>query len=57
MSRGQGLYVLMISVHGLVRGEDIELGRDADTGGQVKYVIEHPARSGYTELRGKLQRL
>ena len=34
------LYIAMISVHGLVRGQDMELGRDADTGGQVKYVIE-----------------
>lgn len=30
----------MLSVHGLVRGEALELGRDADTGGQVKYVVE-----------------
>ena len=35
-----GLYVLMLSVHGLVRKHDMELGRDADTGGQVKYVVE-----------------
>lgn len=35
-----GKYLLLISVHGLVRGTDIELGRDADTGGQVKYVVE-----------------
>ena len=34
------LYILMCSIHGLVRGEDLELGRDADTGGQVKYVVE-----------------
>ncbi len=34
------LYVLMMSVHGLVRGSDLELGRDADTGGQVTYVVE-----------------
>ncbi|HSB35393.1 MAG TPA: glycosyltransferase, partial [Thermoanaerobaculia bacterium] len=34
------LYVLMLSVHGLVRGESPELGRDADTGGQVLYVVE-----------------
>jgi sucrose-phosphate synthase len=34
------LYILMISVHGLIRGSDLELGRDADTGGQTKYVIE-----------------
>lgn len=35
-----GLYILMLSIHGLIRGERLELGRDADTGGQVKYVIE-----------------
>jgi len=34
------LYVVMISVHGLIRGEDLELGRDSDTGGQTKYVVE-----------------
>lgn len=25
----------MASLHGLVRGENMELGRDSDTGGQV----------------------
>lgn len=35
-----GLYILLISVHGLIRGQDLELGRDADTGGQTKYVVE-----------------
>eukprot|EP00892_Ulva_mutabilis_P007983 jgi/Ulvmu1/5557/UM023_0093.1 len=34
------LYVVLSSVHGLVRGENMELGKDADTGGQVKYVVE-----------------
>lgn len=34
------LYILMISVHGLIRGDDMELGRDADTGGQITYVVE-----------------
>ncbi|PKA60941.1 putative sucrose-phosphate synthase 2 [Apostasia shenzhenica] len=34
------LYIVLISLHGLVRGENMELGRDSDTGGQVKYVIE-----------------
>lgn len=29
------LYILLISIHGLIRGEDLELGRDADTGGRV----------------------
>ncbi|KAI6681415.1 hypothetical protein NL676_035296 [Syzygium grande] len=34
------LYLILISLHGLVRGENLELGRDSDTGGQVKYVVE-----------------
>ncbi|KAG9152780.1 hypothetical protein Leryth_021770 [Lithospermum erythrorhizon] len=34
------LYVVLISLHGLVRGENMELGRDSDTGGQIKYVVE-----------------
>ncbi|GMH07032.1 hypothetical protein Nepgr_008872 [Nepenthes gracilis] len=34
------LYIVLISLHGLIRGEDMELGRDSDTGGQVKYVVE-----------------
>ncbi len=34
------LYIVLISVHGLIRGEGLELGRDADTGGQTKYVVE-----------------
>jgi len=38
--RGEGLYIVLISVHGLIRGEQLELGRDADTGGQTKYVVE-----------------
>lgn len=35
-----GLYIAMVSVHGLIRSHDMELGRDADTGGQSKYVVE-----------------
>ncbi|MBF0447070.1 MAG: glycosyltransferase [Magnetococcales bacterium] len=34
------LYLALISVHGLIRGEEMELGRDADTGGQTLYVVE-----------------
>jgi len=34
------IYIILISVHGLIRGSDLELGRDADTGGQTKYVLE-----------------
>lgn len=34
------LYIVTISIHGLIRGQNLELGRDADTGGQTKYVVE-----------------
>jgi len=34
------IYILMISLHGLIRGDNMELGRDADTGGQTTYVVE-----------------
>lgn len=33
-------YIVLISIHGLIRGDNIELGRDADTGGQITYVVE-----------------
>ena len=36
----RGLYIVLISVHGLIRGHNLELGRDADTGGQIQYVVE-----------------
>ena len=36
----KGLYIQLFSIHGLIRGYDPELGRDADTGGQVVYVLE-----------------
>jgi sucrose-phosphate synthase len=36
----QKRYLLLISVHGLIRGYDQELGRDADSGGQIKYVLD-----------------
>ena len=39
-NRMNELYVLMLSLHGLIRGNDLELGRDADTGGQILYVVE-----------------
>ncbi len=34
------LFLCLVSVHGLIRGRELELGRDADTGGQTKYVVE-----------------
>ena len=39
-SERQGTYIVLLSLHGLIRANDLELGRDADTGGQTKYVVE-----------------
>jgi sucrose-phosphate synthase len=39
-NKTEGKYLLVISIHGLIRGQDLELGRDADTGGQTKYVVD-----------------
>ena len=59
---GKKLYIVLVSVHGLIRGERMELGRDADTGGQTKYVVElaralaeHPA-VGQLDLLTRLVR-
>ena len=35
-----GYYVQLYSPHGLIRFNNPEIGRDKDTGGQVKYVLE-----------------
>ena len=40
MKNDEGLYIQLFSIHGLLRSENLELGRDADTGGQIKYVLE-----------------
>ncbi len=32
--------ICLISVHGLIRAKHLELGKDADTGGQTLYVVE-----------------
>ncbi|MCO6046416.1 HAD-IIB family hydrolase [Aeoliella sp. ICT_H6.2] len=44
------MYIQLVSIHGLVRGRNVEMGADADTGGQIRYVLElaktlakHPA--------------
>ncbi len=34
------MYIAMINIHGLVRNDNIEMGRDADTGGQTRYVVD-----------------
>jgi len=38
--KASGLYIAMLSPHGLIRANNLELGRDADTGGQTTYVVE-----------------
>jgi sucrose-phosphate synthase len=37
---GKRYYIQMFSIHGLIRSDNLELGRDADTGGQVTYVLD-----------------
>jgi sucrose-phosphate synthase len=39
-SPGKKFFIQLYSIHGLIRGNNLELGRDADTGGQTKYVVE-----------------
>jgi sucrose-phosphate synthase len=34
------MYILLLSIHGLIRSHDLELGRDPDTGGQTQYVVD-----------------
>ncbi|VAH93737.1 unnamed protein product [Triticum turgidum subsp. durum] len=43
-SKNRNLYIVLISIHGLVRGENMELGRDSDTGGQVSTWWSWPGR-------------
>lgn len=38
--KSENLYIQLFNIHGLFRSHDLELGRDADTGGQTKYVLE-----------------
>ena len=40
MNKKDGLYIQLFSIHGLIRSDNIEMGRDADTGGQIRYVLE-----------------
>lgn len=39
-AKTQGIRIALISLHGLIRGHELELGRDEDTGGQTRYVLE-----------------
>ena len=56
-TRSKGLYLLLLSVHGLLRGHDMELGRDADTGGQVLYVVELARALSQLPLVGRVDLL
>ena len=40
MPKDTGIHFALISLHGLIRGKELELGRDEDTGGQTRYVLE-----------------
>jgi sucrose-phosphate synthase len=51
------IYIVLISVHGLIRGHDLELGCDADTGGQTKYVVELARALGEHEEVGRVDLL
>ena len=51
------LYVLMLSLHGLIRTDNLELGRDADTGGQILYVVELARSLGRQRQVGKVDLL
>lgn len=44
-----GIDILIINIHGLFRGHSLELGCDADTGGQTKYVLEYAQELGKDE--------
>lgn len=34
------LRIALMNIHGLIRGENLEIGRDADNGGQTRYVFD-----------------
>lgn len=47
--RERPLKIALLSLHGLIRAEEPELGHDPDTGGQVKYVLELARALGQRE--------
>ena len=47
-------YIQLFSLHGLIRSGNLEMGRDADTGGQVKYVMELAAALSAREDIGRV---
>lgn len=50
----KNLDILHFSLHGLIRGQQLELGRDADTGGQCLYVLELVKALARNEQVGKV---
>lgn len=40
MKQHEGRHIALLSLHGLIRGDKLELGKDEDTGGQIRYVLE-----------------
>ncbi|MGL1933447.1 MAG: HAD-IIB family hydrolase [Fibrobacterales bacterium] len=32
--------IMLINMHGLIRGHDLQIGKDADNGGQIRYVMD-----------------
>ncbi len=40
MKEDKGIHIALLSLHGLIRGNNLELGRDEDTGGQTRYILE-----------------
>lgn len=55
MEEKNGLSISLISIHGLIRGENLELGRDEDTGGQTRYVVELARALGESPGVGMVQ--
>ncbi|MCA8986527.1 MAG: glycosyltransferase [Planctomycetaceae bacterium] len=53
--KSSDIKISLISLHGLIRAEDPELGRDADTGGQIKYVLELARELGKHEHVGSVE--
>jgi sucrose-phosphate synthase len=49
MAKDNGIRIALISLHGLIRGKNLELGRDEDTGGQTRYVLELARALGQRE--------
>lgn len=49
------LKIALLSLHGLIRVKNAELGRDPDTGGQVRYVLELARELGKREEVGSVE--